>query len=321
MKQRASAMRACHARFQRGISLVELMIASALGLLVILAAIGLLVVSRHTYVTLDEKIAVQEVGHYALAILARSVRQASWTRGKEDGKETAMPGPATGLRTGILGLDNRSLRMSSENIESPIAAVSQGSDVLAIRFDGAEDASMLNCAGFAVDGVETAERGWSIFFIGGERNSEPELRCKYRGKNSWRTEGIARGVESFQVLYGINTDGSGLPNQFVNASRIEQLNADLNGEEDEEESEGNDYWSKVVAVRIALLVRSSRKLDEAGPSPPYHLFGASYSTLHGASDRGTLVREEDIPADSRLRLRRVFVTTIPLRNAYVRGDG
>src|SRR5690606_14015411 len=129
----------------------------------------------------------------------------------------------------------------------------------------------------------------------------------------------ARGVESFQVLYGIDTDGSGLPNQFVNASRIEQLNAELDGE-DEEAEVMNDYWSKVVAVRIALLVRSSRNVDDAGPMPPYHLFGESYSMLQGARDPGTVIGEADIPEQVRARMRRVFMTTILLRNASMRDD-
>lgn len=300
---------------QRGLGLVELMIASALGLVIILAAIGLLLVSRNTYITLDEKIALQETGHFALATLTRSVRQAGWATWPVSTRE-----PGSELHAGIVGLDSRSLRMSSDHIESPIAAVSHGSDVLAIRFDGAADASMLNCSGFAVEDADHSWSGWSIFFVGGERNSEPELRCKYRGKNSWRTEGIARGVESFQVLYGINTDGSGLPNQFVNASRIEQLNAELDGDDEEEEAV-NDYWSKVVAVRIALLVRSSRNVDDAGPMPPYHLFGKSYSMLHGARDPGTVIAEADIPVQVRARMRRVFMTTIMLRNASMHDDG
>src|SRR5690606_32695610 len=145
------------------------------------------------------------------------------------------------------------------------------------------------------------------------------LRCKYRGKNSWRTEGIARGVESFQILYGISTDGSGLPNQFMNAARIEQLNAELGGESGDEETV-DDYWNKVVAVRIALLVRSSRKLDDTGPQPPYHLFGDSYSALYGASDPGTLIAEADIPVQVRPRMRRIFMATIPLRNVFLHGD-
>lgn len=286
---------------QCGLTLVELMVASTLGLLIILAAISLMLVSRHTYVALDEQIAVQETGNYALTILARSIRQASWSEWSAGGADSPFP------PSGIRGLDAKSLRMTSEAIENPVAAVSHGSDVLAIRFGGAADGSMLNCAGFAVSKADEEAQGWSIFFVGGERNSEPELRCKYRGKNSWRTEGIARGIESFQVLYGIDTNADGLPNQFLNASRIEQLNADLDDEE------GN-YWSKVAAIRIAMLVRSGRNVNEAGLPPPYHLFGETYSEIDGGSDRGTLVREADISIKLRQRLRKVFVITIPLRN-------
>jgi type IV pilus assembly protein PilW len=304
---------------QRGIGLVELMIACALGLLIVLAAIGLLLVSRQTYLALDEQIAVQETGHYALAILARSVRQASW---REHATASKAAGPT--ISAGIIGLDAKSLRMTSEHIENPIAPVSHGSDVLAIRFSGANDGSMLNCAGFAVSEAENDRQGWSIFFIGGERNAEPELRCKYRGKSSWRTEGIARGVESFQVLYGIDTDGDDLPNQFLNADGIRRLNAELDDEEEaEEEAEDGEreiYWAKVVAVRIAMLVRSSRTIGDAGAQPPYHLFGETYSGLHGTSDHGTFIEEKDMRQAVRSRLRKVFSATIPLRNSALDGD-
>lgn len=300
---------------QRGISLTELMVACALGLLVILATVSLLVVSRDTYVVLDEKIAVQETGHYALSILARSIRQASWTRWPPADGSSETVGQA-----GIRGLDARSLRMTSENIEYPVAPVSHGSDVLAIRFEGEADASMLNCAGFAVDESGSSDRGWSIFFVGGTGNSEPELRCKYRGKNSWRTEGIARGIESFQVLYGIDTDADGLPNQFMNASGVEQLNAGLGGD-DADEGNTADYWHKVVAIRIAMLVRSSRTVRDAGSPPPYHLFGPAYSAAYGASDRGAAIHEADIPSSMRERLRKVFTATILLRNSALDYDG
>jgi type IV pilus assembly protein PilW len=307
---------------QRGVSLVELMIACAIGLFIILAAIGLLLVSRQTYLVSDEQIAVQEAGHYALAILARSARQASWQEYPKDSSSAA-----AAMSAGIVGLDAKSLRMTSEHIENPIAPVSHGSDVLAIRFSGANDGSMLNCAGFAVSEAKEGLQGWSIFFVAGERNTEPELRCKYRGKSSWRTEGIVRGIESFQVLYGIDTDADGLPNQFLNADEVRQLNAELEeeeaeGEEEEaEEGEGGVYWAKVAAVKIAILVRSSRTIREAGPQPPYHLFGETYSGLYGASDRGTFIREGDIPQDVRPRLRKVFTTTIPLRNSALEGGG
>lgn len=304
---------------QGGIGLVELMIASALGLVVILAAIGLLLVSRKTYLALDEQIAVQETGHYALAIVARSVRQASWHEYSPDSSSVK----AT-FSAGIIGLDAKALRMASEHIENPIAAVSHGSDVLAIRYSGTKDGSMLNCAGFAVSEAENGLQGWSIFFVGGERNAEPELRCKYRGKSGWRTEGIARGVESFQVLYGIDTDADGLPNQFLNADGIQRLNAELDDEDEEkeaeaeaEEGEGEIYWAKVVAVKMAMLVRSSRTIRDTGAQPPYHLFGETYSGLHGASDRGTFVQEEDMPKAARSRLRMVFAATIPLRNSVL----
>jgi type IV pilus assembly protein PilW len=172
-----------------------------------------------------------------------------------------------------------------------------------------------------VPGVDSADaieddRGWSIFYVALDNSGEPELRCKYRGKSSWTSESIARGVESFQVLYGIDTDADGLPNQYMNANAVEEMDKTLllsapNAAARKIEIYQKTNWKKVVAVQVSLLIRGVQKSRSDALSNRYELFGADYDGTSGA-DSGTTIKEEDIPVKERNRLRKIFLRTIIL---------
>lgn len=89
---------------------------------------------------------------------------------------------------------------------------------------------------------------------------------------------VIDGVEAMHVLYGVDTDSDDAANQYVSAGNV----ADM---------------EDVVSIRLSMLLRS---LDDA---------------LIEVTDTGTytLLDETVDPADDR-RLRRVFSTTINLRN-------
>ena len=67
-------------------------------------------------------------------------------------------------------------------------------------------ASIARAFGVAVPHDEPMRRGWSIFYVAANGDGEAELRCKYRGASGWGADAIVRGVDSFQVLYGVDTD-------------------------------------------------------------------------------------------------------------------
>ncbi len=270
-----------------GFTLVELMISMSLSLLLVLAATSLLLSSKSAYTANDDAVLIQESGRHALEIIARALRQA----GHEDweGVSTARLGDATDSAS-LAGLDARSLKSTGAAMAAALKKSVNGSDVLGIRFHGAGsgehgDGSMLNCAGFGVasglkDGA-TAERGWSIFFVAEDAAGEPELRCKYRGKSSWTAVAIARGVESFQVLYGLDSDGDGLANRYLAASAIDMLDDALlldgaDSAEQELDLNRKTHWKKIVTVKVALLMRgaSTARADETNKS--YDLFGKDY---------------------------------------------
>lgn len=93
------------------------------------------------------------------------------------------------------------------------------------------------------------------------------------------------GVSDMQIYYGLDTDGDGSADRFVTANVVE--------------SGGN--WSKVISVRISLLVASTRTKIATGKQ------SYAFQTTAGSTTESTVS-----PADGVLR--RVFSETVVARN-------
>jgi type IV pilus assembly protein PilW len=311
-------------RRQSGLTLIELMISIVLGLLVVLAATALLVSSKTAYLSQDEGVQMQDTARFALENINRSVRQAgfeNWDKDTQDAPIVATPD----MDPNITGWDAKSVGATSTAIDTPLSANVNGSDLLAVRFFGVSkpgtsvaDESIFDCAGYGISGPATSssadeDRGWSIYYVANSTvDGVPELRCKYRaeasGSFSWKSEAIARGVDSFQVLYGVDTDGDRTANQFMTATQIRAKDTALSL------TKKNTYWKKVVAIKIALLVRGTQARKTNQATQTYHLFGEMYSTANAANDTGAKVVESSLAADVRQRVRKTYMTTTQFRN-------
>jgi type IV pilus assembly protein PilW len=142
------------------------------------------------------------------------------------------------------------------------------------------------------------------------------LRCKYRSARGWNADAIARGIESFQVLYGVDVDGNGVVDRYINASDIEALDdaMTLNGENAIArlaDRQSRTHWKKVRAVKVSILVRSAHAARDADAQMTHHLFDAAYQN---ADDIGVSIAERDMAVTERKRIRKVFTQTIQLRN-------
>lgn len=289
-----------------GLSLVELLVALALSLGVLLAASVLMVGANHAHVAHADAVDVDDSGRFALALLGRAVRQGAfvdWERAGAAASDPAAP-------AAIAGLDDRTLTETGAAITGPLPGAIHGSDVLAIRYPGAGaapdgDGSVLNCAGFA---VHEAEEGWSIFYVGRNAGGEAELRCKYRGKSNWSADALVKGVDSFQVLYGIDTDTprDGVPNRYVNASAVAALDASLGLPSGGAVLNQHTWWKRVASVRVALLLRGERPSPAALPPGAYALFGPAYESTQAVQDRGAWLSAGELDGDKRAPARRLF---------------
>ncbi|QYF93889.1 PilW family protein [Massilia sp. PAMC28688] len=296
---------------QRGLGLAELLVAMAIGALVTLLSFTLLLAARSGQLRLAEAAHVDDAGRFALSAIERAVRQGGLAHWERAGDASLARAPAA------VGLDAASLSSGTVALSSPLPATVNGSDVLALRFAGSQDGSVVNCAGFT---VPATREGWSIFYVGRSARGIAELRCKYQGAGNWSADALVAGVDSFQVLYGLDTDAvpDGVPNRYVNATDIHGRDAALaldgaNDTERQRDRLRKTHWKRVVTVKVALMLHGERASGAAGPSL-YELFGAAYSQFAGGSDQGTRLLRTDLAPSLRQRERRVFRSTILLRN-------
>lgn len=311
-------MSACIVR-QGGATLVELMVASTLGLVVALLASVLLVSSNGAFVAQADAASVDDAARYALAAIERAARQTGYIDWELGDAASADPAAAPAVR----GLDAASLAPAAHALNNPRPAAINGSDVLALRFSGAGqgegDGSVSTCAGFSVG---EGQDGWSIFYVGLSTEGRPELRCKYRGANNWSADAVIGGVDSFQVLYGIDTDASadGTANRYLSASAVNALDAGLVGQGATEAERARDllrrsWWKRVASIKVSLVLHGSRAAGRPiGPSL-LDAFGAAYSRARGDADLGTRLDRTTMEGELSKREHRVFSTTILLRNA------
>ena len=289
---------------QSGLTLIELMVAMTLGMGITLAAIALMVAAKSSYLHTAELTVVQDSGRYAIDVISRSVRQANYLPYDHPRFSTINPAK---LSPGIIGLDNRQLAASTPDISAPVSnAANHGSDVLAVRFfgsgkNGHGDGSVLNCAGFSVPEpthVTTMnnandDRRWSIWYVAQDGTGEPELRCKFLShRGTWSSQAIVRGVESFQVLYGVRDNAGAM--RYLNAERMSAAD-----------------WSRVTVVKVALLVRGEGSTGDIDKTTRFTLFGSSYQN---ANDLGTTIELAKLTPSVQQRLHKVFQTSIQLRN-------
>lgn len=304
---------------QRGLTLAELLVALAIGAFLLAVAVTLLLSSNAGFVAVGEAARVDDAGRYALAAIDRAARQTAfvdWER--EDA--AAMLDPAAPPH--IRGLDAASLSGTAAALDKPRPAAVNGSDIVAMRFAGSGagegDGSATTCAGFSVGAGQV---GWSIFYVGRSASGEPELRCKYKGANNWTAEAVIGGVDSFQLLYGVDTDAraDGVANRFVSASDINAMDAALqlagaSEAERERDLMRETWWKRVTSLKVGLVLHGARHSREASGKSVFELFGAAYSGAAGAADHGTRLVRDDMEESMRQRERRTFSSTILLRN-------
>lgn len=302
-------------------TVVELMVSVVLGLAIALAAAALFLSTKSVYIAQEESEVIEDTGRHALEVIARAIRQTAYEHLDSMEAPVVM---TTGMSASIAGLDNHRPGSKTPWIDASPAGKKpiNGSDVLAVRLFGAGshgEGEMLNCAGAGIpapviqNDAETGH-GWSIFYVGIE-TGKPSLYCKYFGEREWAAQAIAQGIESFQVLYGIDTNADGLPNQYLNATAISKLDNALvlDGKTDADKTIDKNrktYWKRVVSVKVALLVAGSGNITAGSTGLHYDLFGEEYSAAFAESDAG--VRIGSLQAGGRVG--KIFMITIPLRN-------
>ena len=302
---------------QAGLTIAELMVAMALGLAVLLASGSLLITSVRAHAAVMEASEMDDGGRYAVDALARAIRLAAHV----DWAAHPAADPAAPAR--IAGLDASSLERTGAGIDTVLPDEANGSDVLALRFPGSGappngDGATLDCAGFP---VHRDEEGWSIFYVARNAQGRAELRCKYRGASNWSSDAVVGRVDSFQVLYGLDADGDGILNRYVNATELAALDAGLvlagaTPDERAADLRTRTHWKRVALVRVALLLHGPRLDPGMGADIVHDLFGPEHGAAFSTGDRGTRLAaaalDEAVDDAHGARMRKVYGATIAL---------
>ena len=218
---------------QRGLTLVELMVALVIGLMVIMAAMSVFSSSSQSARTVDHAGQLRDDARFAADIIQRLAVQTGFedigfvTRTYQGTPQTykAANGQAdpTTMQAPISGFSGQKPATGSGSIEITAASGTafNNSDTLILRYQAANkgnsesdaDGSMMLCSGGTLgkthghDFEHRTQRAISIFYVDTDDDGEPTLFCRYANKEGGTLEdrvALVKGVESFKVLYGVD---------------------------------------------------------------------------------------------------------------------
>lgn len=265
-------------RTQMGLSLVELMVAMALGLLLMTGVVQVFLSSRQTYAVNEAMGRMQENGRFALEFMARSARLAGYVEPVyAEARPVALVRPSC---TGLPGSIPTELCTTT--------GAGNASDSVGFVFQPPiQDGARRDCLGNSItENNILLINHYSI--LPATASTPAALGCRAYKFNqttgSWtsgpQAQELISGIDSLQVLYGVNTSGDARSaNQYVSADRVTN-------------------WNNVRAVRISVLANSIEPITPAPAARNFVLLDASPVSF----------------TDNRAR--QIFSTTIQLKNTF-----
>ena len=328
------------ARKQNGLTLIELMVAMAVSLVIVLAALAALIISRNGFTNVDTSAQLRDSARFAEDTLQRLGVQA----GHRDLQFVAAGVPAStkGLAVSesvVFGFNNRARNATHGWSEARTAArtatsIGYGSDILVLRYQPTRfttsstetDGGMIDCSGNAPEdpATEYSERIASVLHVGiSPSDGEPALMCTRwpDGGGDPDTQPLISGVENFQVLYGV--DGIGPANATIPAATTADSVTDRYLRADQltvasSAAVTTANWQRVRSIRIGMVLRGPPNSAIDRTSKTYYPLGTARTTstaavgslfADSANDPGTVFTPTP---DGRLR--QVVTFTIHLRN-------
>lgn len=308
---------------ETGIGIVEMMVSLLIGAMLIAGTIALFNANRQSFRLQENLTRAQESGALAMDFLIQDLRIAGY--------------PGLGFNPhGVINLAN-TLNDQAQNVDREIGgatvAVTFVNDQISTIFEPGNRSATVACNGVAIpNGVAYA--GNRYWVRESPDRAERELVCqgvRYNADGTFNAllgapQVLADGVESFQVLYGIDTtygrdnlansscpttgdwatedariDRNDLPTQYVTSQALAA--AFTAGGNNPSCGREIPPIAMIRAIRIGLLVHTEGDVDAVVPA------GQAYTIL----DRTLTVA--GFPPLSDGRVRRVFTATVALRNS------
>lgn len=282
---------------QRGLSLVELMVAMTIGMILAIVIAQAYITASTTQASQTDLTRIQESARFTFDLFARGGRMAGY-------RDNSIPSLAylnfdtTAAATSFITGTNDAATVDLGG--SVTATVLNASDTITLRYYGADnpaataaDGSIMDCQGNA---VRRAQLLAETIYVAADaaNNNEPTLFCSSRYDNVGVPTQVPLipGVESLQVLYGEDTDADGIVNRYIPIQSVGDL--------------GN-----IKSIWVSAVVRAPGTSASTFDAQTFNHFGVTYAPGNAApgGDTGAVFVS---PGDAHLR--RVLSTVIALRN-------
>jgi type IV pilus assembly protein PilW len=290
----------------RGVTMVELMVAMVLMGLVTLASVSLYSVTSQSYKTVDSAQELSDNARFAFDVIGQALRNAGYQDYLPNNPDTpklagkAYPAVCTTPPCPVIGYNNA--RVSSAALwnfgahnNGPVNA----SDTLGVTFFGSgvpsdptvtADGTVVDCQGRAQPSpMDASDLGISLFEVA-VVEGEPELRCHSRSGGTRTPQPIVRGMETFQVVYGVDTNGDSVSDRWLSAQDVTN-------------------WMNVRAVRVGFVLRGAPGSSQVMQAGTFYPLGQEF--IGSSTETGFIFT----PAAADTRFRRAFSATYMLRNS------
>ena len=303
----------------RGLSLIELMVSLAIGLILTVAILSAYVNTSSASKISEAQGRMNEDAQAALSILSQQIKMAGDNPKRPEYALSTPRNPVFGTSTfAIRGCDGTFSNVTSATDGAALTCASNGPDSIVVTYEAdpfntvKSGTNATDCLGNGLTVVNGTVNKWNgtasvptaitytvaenRFYVGTSGVvTSPSLYCKGNGGSQ---QPLVENIEDLQLVYGVAPSGT---NTMALAG---YLNADGILSDTGLAALANDQarWGKVMAVRICVVVRSETPIAPDADSAKY----ISCPTSGGST--GTLTASAD------LRLRRAYSTTVVLRN-------
>ncbi len=273
---------------QRGFTLIELMIASLIGVIVMGGIMNLFITTNRSVALSDALSKNQDTGRFAMEFLTKFIRQAGYTANFTTQLPVLFTPYGRAGQASFVGCNTapESAACSADNPDN-----ARG-DRLSIPFFVALGDTARSCAGTTVQGNAITQYYVNVFWVSNSTDNNRELRCRTynKGIDQWVDVSpvtIINNVELFEFQVGV------APNlTSKNATRYVSMNTLI----------AENLLPRVRSIRIALLTTSldannENKVQTTQQERVYSLLDAPYLSITDGN------------------LRNIFSNTIPLINA------
>jgi type IV pilus assembly protein PilW len=268
----------------RGFTIVEFMVAIAIGLIVSLVVGQIFVGSRQSFSSQEDSARMQENMRSASILLTRTIRLAGYPSNAGLNPNDIFPKASAPAITGVDNLATSGMPSGTDPVKPTASSPATVPDTITVRYQGSgngtgtPDQTIVDCSGAYVDFNATSANLFAI-----RPATKPDgvlsssLYCSIDNGTNWQE--LVPDIDNMQILYGVDTDADGSANVYQRIADVTSA----------------DQLDKVVSVRLWLLMRSPTATNLTVASTTYSLAGVNYTY----TDRF---------------VRRVLYTTINLRN-------